>query len=318
MRSEKLYCEGEFVNKCILKAAEIVCPFANISLTRNAVANRISDLSADLNRQQKHKVKSFIAFSVAIDESTNITDVAQLAIFLRSVGETLTVTEEFLELVPMMDTTTANDIFISLVGALDRVGVDWARAVSVATDGAPSMGEKQALCWKSVKMDYVMEVVDRTVNFIRTRGLNHHQFDNLLSDIGVTYCLPYHTEVRWLSRGVVLKRFFNLHEEIEQFMEEKGKRVQDLAFSVDITEHLNNLNKMLQGRKKVVTQYFESIRTFKWKLTLWRHNCQCDSDLKNKFTSVDLDTFYQYLLPKHPKLTALAAKVLYMFGNLPL
>ena len=51
----------------------------------------------------------------------------------------MTVTEEFLELVPTKDTTTANDIFSSLVGALDRVGVDWSRAVSLATDGAPSI-----------------------------------------------------------------------------------------------------------------------------------------------------------------------------------
>ena len=65
----------------MLKAAELVCPekrqaFANISLTRNTIADRISDLSADLDSQLKHKVKSFIAFSVAIDESTDITDVA--------------------------------------------------------------------------------------------------------------------------------------------------------------------------------------------------------------------------------------------------
>ena len=38
---------------------------------------------------------------------------------------------------PMKDTTTANDSF--LVGVLDKVGVDWSRAVSLATDGAPSM-----------------------------------------------------------------------------------------------------------------------------------------------------------------------------------
>ena len=41
--------EGEFVKKCILRAAELVCPgkrqaFANISLTRNTVAARIYDL----------------------------------------------------------------------------------------------------------------------------------------------------------------------------------------------------------------------------------------------------------------------------------
>ncbi|CAI9725753.1 Hypothetical predicted protein [Octopus vulgaris] len=74
-------------------------------------------------------------------------------------------------------------------------------------------------------MDHVVGVVGRTVNFIRTRGLNHHQFDNFLRDIGITYGLPYHTEVRWLSRGAMLKRFFNLREEIEQFMEKKDKLV---------------------------------------------------------------------------------------------
>lgn len=121
---------------------------------------------------------------------------------------------------------------------------------------------QEALCCKSLRMDHVMEVVIRTVNFIRARGLNHRQFDCLLSDNDIKYGLPYHTEVRWLSRGAMLKRFFDLREEIGQFMEQKGKPVdelrdpewiQDFAFMVDITNHLNDLNKMMQGRNKVVT-----------------------------------------------------------------
>ncbi|XP_047482993.1 general transcription factor II-I repeat domain-containing protein 2A-like [Penaeus chinensis] len=147
--ASKPFSEGEFVKTCMLKAAETVCPekrqaFANISLTRNTVADRISDLAEDLDSQLKRKVKSFIAFSVAIDESTDITDVPQLAIFIRGVDDILTATEEFVELVPMTDTTTAADIFTALVGALDRVEVDWSRAVSLATDGAPSMTGRKA------------------------------------------------------------------------------------------------------------------------------------------------------------------------------
>ena len=73
-----------------------------------------------------------------------------------------------------------------------------------------------------------MKVVVPTVNFIRARGLNHRQFDSLLSDKDITCGLPYHTEVRWLSRGAMLKRFFDLREEIGQFMEKKGKAVHEL------------------------------------------------------------------------------------------
>ena len=104
-----------------------------------------------------------------------------------------------------------------------------------------------------------MSVVVKSVHFIRARGLNHRQFDTFLRDDDIQAGLPYHTEVRWLSRGAVLKRFFELREDIGQVMEKMGSPVKelkcsqwvkDLAFMVDITQHLNNRNKMLQGRKK--------------------------------------------------------------------
>lgn len=128
-------------------------------------------------------------------------------------------------------------------------------------------------------MDSVMKVVIQTVNFIRSRSLNHRQFDSLLREKDPIYGLPHHTEVRWLSQGAVLRRFYDLREEIKQFMEEKGKPVlelhsgewvQDLAFMVDVTKHLKNLNKQLQGRNTVVTQYYDNIRAFKLKLSLWK------------------------------------------------
>ena len=108
------------------------------------MAERVSDISANLNIQLKKKVKSFVIFSVALDESTDISDFAQQAIFIRGVDETLSVTEEFLGLVPMIDTITANDIFNSLVGVLNRMGIYWSRAVGIATNSAPSMIAKKA------------------------------------------------------------------------------------------------------------------------------------------------------------------------------
>ena len=79
------------------------------------MAETVSDISANLDSHLKKKVKSFVIFSVALDESTDISDVAQQAIFIRGIDETLFITEEFLGLVPMIDTITANDIFNSLV-----------------------------------------------------------------------------------------------------------------------------------------------------------------------------------------------------------
>ena len=98
----------------------------------------------NLNSQLKNKIKKFIVFSVAIDENTYITNVSQLTIFIRGVEKTLIISVEFVEMVPISSTTTAADIFTSLIGALDRVGVEWSHAVSLATDGTPSMFGRKA------------------------------------------------------------------------------------------------------------------------------------------------------------------------------
>ncbi|XP_042214955.1 general transcription factor II-I repeat domain-containing protein 2A-like [Homarus americanus] len=127
-------------------------------------------------------------------------------------------------------------------------------------------------------MDNVMDVVIKTVNFIRARVLNHRQFNCLLEENENTHGLPYHTDVRWLSRGVILKRFYELRSEIHMFMEKKGRDlhelkdnewVQDLTFMADITEHLNYVNKKLLGRNKLVTEFYDCIRAFEVKLQLF-------------------------------------------------
>ena len=149
VQTSRPFSDGELVKICMMKAVEVVCPeylfaFFNISLSRYTIADRADDLSRNMGSQIQDKIKSFIAFSAAIDERADVTDTTQQYVLNRGVDESLTVTEEFLELVLMMDSTTVCDIFRSLVTALDKAGVDWSRAVSLAVDGAPSVVGRNA------------------------------------------------------------------------------------------------------------------------------------------------------------------------------
>ena len=139
---------------------------------------------------------------------------------------------------------------------------------------------QQALCSKCLKFDNVMSVIVKCINHIRSRGLKHQMFRAFLEEIESAYeDVLYFTEVRWLSRGNVLKRFFELRAEVIAFMEKVGmavpvlsdpKWLMDLAFLVDITQELNVLNKKLQGHGLHVSAAYDNERAFYAKLVLWK------------------------------------------------
>lgn len=123
-----------------------------------------------------------------------------------------------------------------------------------------------------------MQDVVHMVNSIRSKALTHRQFKTMLDEMDAQYGdVLYHQEVRWLSRGKVLKRFFDLRGEIRDFLSSKGSNVDifsdekwlsDLAFLVDITALLNQLNLQLQGKDHLINQLADSIRAFDVKLEL--------------------------------------------------
>ena len=89
---------------------------------------------------------------------------------------------------------------------------------------------------------------------------------------------PYKFTKRKLSHGNVLKRFFALRNEIASFVKMKNMAVTlladatfqcNLAFLSDITHYLNELNLKLQGKKQIITQMYDHVKSFKVKLRLW-------------------------------------------------
>jgi hypothetical protein len=58
------------------------------------------------------EVKSFVAYSIAADESTDINNTTQLAIFIHDAEQNSDVTKRLLGRVPMIGITSGNDLFL--------------------------------------------------------------------------------------------------------------------------------------------------------------------------------------------------------------
>ena len=115
-KHSKNYSDGEFVKECLQAVVDILCPgrkkeIDNISLSRRTVTRRIDELATNIEMGLKELASKFKYFSLAIDESTDVTNTAQLAVFVRGIDDDFNITEEMLGLQAMKDTTTGEDIF---------------------------------------------------------------------------------------------------------------------------------------------------------------------------------------------------------------
>ena len=285
-KSKKNHSIGEsLIKPSLLVAAELILgkdkanQLSQISLSNDTVKGRIDELSQDIKDQILDQIKESPFFAIQCDETTDIGNCSQLLLYARFMSGNVA-KEEMLFCHPMESRTTSADIFNIVSNFFEENQLSWESLVGVCTDGAPAMLglrsgfvkrvkeknpsvvgthciiHREALASRTMppEMKDVLNLAIEVVNFIKAGALNSRLFKLLCKDMQSDHeALLFHTNVRWLSKGNMLKRLHELQEEVAIFLESRQKatllaKFQSegfqvaLAYLVDTFEVLNTLN----------------------------------------------------------------------------
>ncbi|XP_047020709.1 general transcription factor II-I repeat domain-containing protein 2A-like isoform X2 [Helicoverpa zea] len=302
----KPFSDGEYIKEIFEEVSDsLFVNFKNkneikkavhgLQLSRNTVMRRIETISKNLNEQLQKDIDLCVAFSLQFDESTDVTDTAQLLVFIRMVFEDFSTKEELLSMISLKEKTRGFDIFTAFKAYISQIKLPLYKLVSMTTDGAPAMTgihngfialchkdedfpdfisyhciiHQQVLASKRLNTKHVMDISFKIVNSIKGKSLQRRLFKQQLHEKEPELVL--HTDVRWLSRSKFLQRFRDLLDEIIKFLDERGDDYRqlrdldwqcDLAFLADFTGKLSTLNLNLQGKNKTLTEMMSSIAAF--------------------------------------------------------
>jgi hypothetical protein len=151
--------------------------------------------------------------------------------------------------IPLSERCTGSDIFKAVNDYFTAEDIFWANSAGICTDGAASLTEhkkgfqaevqkisphvnfmhciihREALASRDLepKLHSVLQEAVKVVNFVKARPLNSRLFAILCEEMQADHKpLLLHSEVRWLSRGKVLKRLVELKEEVRRFSKDSG------------------------------------------------------------------------------------------------
>ena len=242
------------------------CDAANrvskVTISNDTISRNIEDLSSDINDQirehfdvQGQDDELPQLWALQVDESTDTTGKAHLSAFIRFVKNGSFV-NQCLFCKELKTTTRGEDIFALVDENILLLNLQWKNCVSICTDDCPSMQVKnrgfvanvchqnpnvfvvhcmihtEAVVFETLltNLHSVMKQVFEVVNFIRAHPLLSRFFAQLCQEMDSKFkCLLFHTEVRWLSKGEVLKRVCQLKAEICSFVDAQKE---DFGFSV--------------------------------------------------------------------------------------
>lgn len=352
----------QLVQSCLSKVVEIIlgpsalAKISAIPLSRNTIARRFSDMTRDVEKQLCSRLKMSGNFALQFDESTDIVGEAILIGFVRYIHDGKIV-EDIFCFCSLPERTTGEEIFTAIKNKMEEYELDWSNVIGLCTDGAAAMtGVRKGLAQRisevastnfmashciihrealasremSPELNETLQLSVNMINNIKANALNSRMFSLICSEMGSDHdTLLLHTEVRWLSRGKVFSRLFELRRDLAAYFKkyieskpkprEKGKKIPEkprekifleklnddkwlstLAYLADIFGFLNEMNLKLQGRNMNCFIFWNKIDAFQKQLLMWEQQiAQSDFttfSLANELLSED-PTLAEYIQP---------------------
>ncbi|KAK1341993.1 hypothetical protein QTO34_016746 [Cnephaeus nilssonii] len=303
----KALSEGEFIKETLLRCAPvlfhdmqnkdaIIKIISELPLSRNIIKDRIMRLNTNVQHQLKRDIRKCKYFSISLDETTDVTSHAQLAIIGRY-SDGLIMRKELIKLVSVSISKSGSEICKVVIQTFRDLSIDISKVVSVTTDGAPNMvGKKsdlsnclqklldirlclfvEALCAKAgfTDLNDLMSVVTKIVDLIAARPLHKREFSALLLEVDSTYSgLLMYNNVRWLSRGKVLESLVECFEKLRYFLTIRIWETFLSLMMINISVHINELNLKLQGFGKSIDVIFGYIKAFESKVKIFKRDVE--------------------------------------------
>uniref|UniRef100_A0A8C4TH09 HAT C-terminal dimerisation domain-containing protein n=1 Tax=Erpetoichthys calabaricus TaxID=27687 RepID=A0A8C4TH09_ERPCA len=277
-----------------------------IPISNDTIQRRITLAAADVEEQLISRLQDCKQFAIQLDESTDVSGQAQLIAYVRYIWMD-EVEEDFLFCKVCPGHTTSAELFAILDNFMAANSIEWSWCIGVCTDGAAAMTGKRTGLWERVRSNVptatfthcmihresltskrmnanlksIFDQAIKIVNYIKAHPLNSRLFASLCSNMDFDHeQLLMHTEVRWLSRGKVFNRLFELRDAVREFLGGKISQpvvhlndnswVAALAYLADIFEQLNKLNSSLQGKHTNLITLSDKVSAFMKKLDLWK------------------------------------------------
>lgn len=215
-------------------------------LSRQTIQRRFQKINDYLVDELQIRCNKALWISLCLDESTDSVGMSQLSFFLRAVDEDMVVTEELLSIKPLTEHTRGVDIYNAFSEVVSQYGIK-EKLSSIAMDGCyTNFGTNDGFlgylrksginiptihCFlhkfslaanKSMGFESIMSICTTTTNKLRggKRSMRRRMFRKFLSENGAKQReLFLYCEVRWLSRGKFLERFWQLLPFTTKFIE---------------------------------------------------------------------------------------------------